>query len=70
MIVIDRIDGKRAVVEFDGEIIDVPLSALPSGVKEGDQLGVVVVPPSLAEAEARLARLRARTPQAKGDIDL
>ena len=72
MIVIDRIEGDRAVLEVDGELIDFPVGALPPGSREG---GVLLIQPgsaadSLAEAEARLARLRARTPQNDTDIDL
>jgi hypothetical protein len=68
--IVDRIEGTRAVVEIEGELIDLPLSALPADVKEGDRLSVVVVPADPTEAQARLARLRARTPQGGGDIDL
>lgn len=70
MIVVDRIEGTRAILDMDGETVEVPLAALPAGVKEGSQLRVDLVPTSLAAAEAQLARLQARTPTAKGDIDL
>lgn len=71
MIVVDRIEGQRAVLEFDGEIIDVPLSALPAGVGEGAVLVFVraEAPQVRDEAEARLARLRATSPPGD-DIDL
>lgn len=40
--VVDRVEGDWAVVEWEGRSIgDLPLSALPSGVREGD--GVVAV---------------------------
>jgi len=70
MIVVDRIEGARAVLEFGGESLDVPLAALPAGVKEGDVLDLSVRAPDPAEAEARLARLRAKTPQGPGTFDL
>lgn len=64
MIVVDRIEGQRAVVEFDGEIIEIPLSCLPDGVGEGAALCFVAVEATDArrEAEERLARLRASSP--------
>jgi len=70
MIVVDRIEGARAVLEFGGESLDVPLAALPAGVKAGDVLALSVRAPDPAEAEARLARLRAKTPQGPGTFDL
>lgn len=38
MIVIDRIEGKIAVLEVAGRLIDFPAEALPAGLKEGDRL--------------------------------
>lgn len=70
MIVVDRIEGTRAVLELGGETVDVPLAALPAGVKEGDVLELSVRTPDPAEAQARLARLRARTTQGPGTFDL
>jgi hypothetical protein len=71
MIVIDRIEGEVAVVELAGSTVDVPLSELPPGVKEGDRLGFVLLAPAPDDdAAARLARLRAGTPQGPGSFDL
>lgn len=67
---VDRIEGEIAVVEVEGRMIDLPLSALPAGLKEGDTLLVTIAPPDLADAEARLKRLKARSPQGAGSIDL
>ncbi len=82
--VIDRIEGNVAVVEIDGGTLDVPLAGLPAGVAEGCRLVLdgetwalaPADPGDSAEArqqadgaEARLARLKARTPQS-GDIDI
>lgn len=71
MVVVDRIEGSRAIVEFDGEMIEIPASCLPAGAREGTILGLVEVhaPDVLAEAEARLARLRAAGPS-DDEIDL
>lgn len=70
MIVVDRIEGERAVLEMDGEVVDVPLSVLPAGVKEGDVLAVSVQAADAATGEARLARLKSRTPQGGGTFNL
>lgn len=60
-IVVDRIEGDRAVLDLGSERVDLPLSALPTGLKEGDRLSITVeAAPALSAAEARLARLRAR----------
>ena len=74
-ITVDRIEGGRAVLEFapeggQPELIAVPLAALPAGVKEGDAVTLGTQPGSLADAEARLARLKAKTPQGPGTFDL
>lgn len=37
-IVIDRIEGDYAVIEFGTEIVDVPLSVLPPELREGERL--------------------------------
>lgn len=70
MMMVDRIEGERAVVEFGGELHDIPLACLPEGTREGDRLSFTNLGRDTAEAEARLARLRAKTPQGPGTIDL
>ena len=70
MIVVDRIEGEVAVLELSGRSVDVPLTELPPGVKEGDRLSFVVLAPPPDEAAERLARLRAATPQGPGSFDL
>ncbi|MDP2304900.1 MAG: DUF3006 domain-containing protein [Pseudomonadota bacterium] len=71
MIVVDRIENETAVLEVGGRMMDVPISELPPGVKEGDRLAFTLVPPtSTDDAEKRLARLRAKTPQGPGSFDL
>lgn len=71
MIVVDRIENENAVLEIAGRMVDVPLSELPPGVKEGAHLAFTVLPPNdTDDAEKRLARLRARTPQGPGSFDL
>lgn len=70
-IVVDRIEGDTAVLELGGQRVDVPLAQLPADVKEGDELAFILRGPGdTKEAEARLARLRARTPQGPGSFDL
>lgn len=45
-LVIDRIEGDFAVVEFDGQPFDLPVAALPPGVGEGDRLVLLAAPAS------------------------
>lgn len=74
MIVVDRIEGQRAVLIVGAERVEVPRSALPEGAREGDVLKFVTDAEArksaLTEAEARLARLKKRTPQGPENIDL
>ena len=70
MVVVDRIEDGIAVLEIGGRRVDVPLEELPSGVKEGDRLTLILTPADTSAAEARLARLRAKTPQGSGSFDL
>ena len=62
MIVVDRIEGTRAVLEVEGELVEVPAAALPAGSREGDVLAFVQQDAAAirAEGQARLARLAAR----------
>ena len=63
---VDRIEGEVAVVEIGQLLVDIPLSHLPEGVKEGDVLEVVLRDP-LVDATATVKRLRARDP---GDTEI
>lgn len=73
-IVIDRIEGERAVLTFGNESVEVPLAFLPPGAGEGSVLSLTIDPASAADAraaaEARLARLRARNPNPPTEFDL
>lgn len=69
-IVIDRFEGDYAIVEIAGQRVDVPRALIPVECKEGDALTFVRGPADTFAAEARLARLKARGPQGRGDIDL
>lgn len=42
MWVIDRIENGIAVIEFNGSTFDVPVSALPDGIKEGMVLSICI----------------------------
>lgn len=75
MITIDRIEGEWAILDIEGETVQVRLALLPAGVVEGQALSFVArdvaeASPALLEAEARLARLKASSPQDAGPIDL
>jgi hypothetical protein len=75
--VVDRIEGPMAVVEFGGVCVNIPLLALPQGLKEGDRLEVRVLPSQEisqiaenGEAAAVLERLKKRFPQGPDSFDL
>lgn len=45
LVVVDRIEGPFAVLEWKEEVLtEVPISALPLGVEEGDRLVLLVRP--------------------------
>lgn len=70
MIVIDRFEGGLAVLEIGDWRVVIPRSALPGDCKEGDVLEFLRKEPDLSEAEARLERLKEKTPQGPGTFDL
>jgi len=71
VVTVDRFEGDTAVLEVAGAFVDWPRAALPADAREGSRytLTLAEAPTDLSEAEARLARLKAKTPQS-GDIDL
>jgi hypothetical protein len=71
MIVVDRIEGDRALVEFEGEVIEIPARALPAGCGEGSVLRFERQDDEalLAEGRARIARLSAKN-DLPDDIEL
>lgn len=70
-VTIDRFEGDKAVLEVGGAFVDWPRSALPADAREGCRYTLTFADATAdpAEANARLARLRSKTPQS-GDIDL
>ena len=42
MIIIDRFEGDKAILEVDTGHVDIPISKLPKGAKEGDVLRFVI----------------------------
>ena len=42
MIIIDRFEGDNAVLEVDTGHVNIPISDLPKGAKEGDVLRIVI----------------------------
>ncbi len=73
-IVIDRFESDLAVLECGGSTWNVPRALLPPDAAEGDVLRFVVDADATRaardDAAARLARLKARTPQGPGTFDL
>jgi 3-hydroxyisobutyrate dehydrogenase-like beta-hydroxyacid dehydrogenase len=70
-IVIDRIEGNRAVLVVGDETVDIPVSALPPGAGEGSVLVLSLGDDSAlrAAAEARQARMAAAS-NLPDEIDL
>ena len=71
MIVIDRIEDSRAILEIDGEMVEVPANLLPEGSVEGAILSLTLCDDAAADMqrdnEERLSRLRA---QDAGDMEI
>ena len=71
MIVIDRIEDSRAILEIDGEMVEVPASLLPEGSVEGAILSLILCDDAAADMqrdnEERLSHLRA---QDAGDMEI
>jgi hypothetical protein len=70
MITVDRIEGTMAVVDVGGHRISLPVAELPPGTKEGDVLRIERASPDNEEANQRLERLKATTPQGPGTFEL
>lgn len=70
-IVVDRIEGTRAVLVVGNEVVEVPASVLPPGAGEGAVLSLQLGDDRAlrAAAEARQARLRAAS-DLPDEIDL
>ncbi len=71
MIVLDRIEGSRAVLEIDGELVEIPASALPPGAREGATLRLLPSTDADALLSAAADRIdRLTTPDLPDDIEL
>ena len=53
-VIIDRIEGDLAILEVDGHSIHWPVSALPSGAKEGSALQLILGTAPSADATQRV----------------
>ena len=60
--VIDRIENGLAIIECDDLHLEIPIKALPTSIKEGSILEIVITSDSneLEQAEALLKQLEAR----------
>ena len=71
MIVVDRIEGDRAILEVGGELIEIAAAELPEGSHEGSVLSLMMCNDAAAilqrENEERLERLRA---QDEGEMEI
>lgn len=52
--IIDRIENDTAVCEADGIMIDVPLSALPEDVREGDVITLSIDKAQTADRKEKI----------------
>ena len=60
--VVDRIEGQIAIIEFQGQTLDIPIDMLPEGIQEGDRLRMILdsQPEGSHNSTDRLARLQAK----------
>ncbi len=70
MIVVDRIEEGTAVLVIGDHRISLPLDLLPAGTTEGTALEFTIAPADAGSDEARLARLKATTPQNSSTYEL
>lgn len=57
MLVVDRFEGKYAVVETSSGMVSIPKTDLPQNLKEGDVLCVVVDETTTAQRKAKIKGL-------------
>lgn len=69
---IDRINDDIATLDIDGDMVDIDVSLLPAGAKEGDLLGFVVLDSSavLASAKERISRMQNASHMSGGSLDI
>ena len=71
MIVIDRIENTIAILEVNGETLEIPAAVLPQGAEEGSVLQLTLCDDEATrlqrENEERLKRLRERD---SGDMNI
>ncbi len=57
-VIIDRIEGKYAVVELeDGNAVDMPVLLLPAGAKEGDTIEITINSDETKERKERIEEM-------------
>nr|WP_039767058.1 MULTISPECIES: DUF3006 domain-containing protein [unclassified Caldicellulosiruptor] len=57
-VVIDRFEGKFAVLELeDGKIVNVPIDIIPQGAKEGDVLLIEIDKKETENRQKRISKL-------------
>ncbi|RME23292.1 MAG: DUF3006 domain-containing protein [Deltaproteobacteria bacterium] len=70
-IAIDRIEGPRAILDVNGELIEVPTAVLPPGAVEGSLLTLQLADGSAATLDAAEARIRRlASPDLPDDVQL
>ncbi|SJZ77164.1 DUF3006 domain-containing protein [Selenihalanaerobacter shriftii] len=57
MLIIDRFEGERAIIEGDKEVFEVPKSVLPQEAKAGDVIKIIVDKDATEERKKRIGEL-------------
>ena len=53
ILIIDRIEGNWAVIEYEGITFNIPKNLLPQNAKEGDVINIIISVDSKATSERR-----------------
>lgn len=69
---IDRINDDIATLDIDGNMVDIDISFLPPGAKEGDLLAFVTLDSSevIASGKERISRMQAASSMGGGTLDI
>lgn len=67
VVVVDRIEGDVAVVEYQGKLTEIPVGQLPAGTKEGSI--VRGNPQKAARLESRYAKAKAEADRTRSEVD-
>ena len=69
ILIIDRIEGDFAVVEYGEDTYQISIHILPDA-KEGDLLEISTINPNTKQAQERLVRLKSKSSFGDGPINI